>query len=169
MTRPSRGTVAVVRSYRAVVTEPTTRAAGRIIVLDEQGRTLLLNCFDPAEPDRRWWAVPGGGLEPGESFADAAVRELREETGVAVEVERLGEPVFEETVDFCFNEGLYHQRNVYFQIRIPHFEPSDGGYDEIERRSTLGTGWWSAAELRRTTESYFPPSLPDLMAAEHRG
>lgn len=156
-------------SYREVVTEWTTRAAGRIIVLDDQDRTLLLHCFDPAEPARRWWAVPGGGLEPGESVADAAVRELREETGLAVDAERLGESVFEERAEFAFNGGLYRQRNVYFRLRIAHFEPTDGGYDEMEQRSTLGTGWWSAAELRQTDESYFPASLPDLMAAERQG
>jgi len=146
-----------------------TRNAGRIIVLDDRCRTLLLHCFDPAEPDRRWWAVPGGGLEPGESFADAAVRELHEETGLAVDAARLGEPVFEELTDFSFNGLLIHQRNVYFRLQAGHFEPSAVGYDEVERRSTLGTRWWSAAELRQAGESYFPAALPDLIAAARRG
>jgi len=53
-------------------------AAGACI-RDEQGRILLLRRSDGL------WSVPGGGLEPGESLAQAVAREVREETGLEVE------------------------------------------------------------------------------------
>ena len=56
------------------------RHAGRVIVLDPDGRVLLLR-YDNDPPDGRHWATPGGGLNPGESYAAAAIRELAEETG----------------------------------------------------------------------------------------
>jgi len=41
------------------------------------------------EPTRSYWTLPGGGLESGESPADAAVREMLEETGIRVRIVRL--------------------------------------------------------------------------------
>ncbi|MFC7612292.1 NUDIX domain-containing protein [Actinokineospora soli] len=50
-------------------------------VRDEAGRVLLIH-----KVDNDLWALPGGGHEPGESIVDTVVREVREETGVEVEV-----------------------------------------------------------------------------------
>lgn len=51
------------------------------IVTDEQGRLLLVH-----KTDNNLWALPGGGVDFGESVAQAAVREVKEETGIDVEV-----------------------------------------------------------------------------------
>ena len=68
---------------------PRLRRAGRVIVLDPGERVLLLR-YDNDSPEGRHWATPGGGLNPGESYAAAARRELAEETGWA-DVAVLGE------------------------------------------------------------------------------
>jgi hypothetical protein len=47
-------------------TEPALRQAGRVLVIDPAGRVLLLEGFDPAQPDRQYWVTIGGGLEAGE-------------------------------------------------------------------------------------------------------
>lgn len=51
------------------------------IVTDEQGAILLI-----LRTDNRYWAIPGGGVKPGESVRDAAAREVKEETGIDCEV-----------------------------------------------------------------------------------
>ena len=56
---------------------PSVTAAVR----DEKGRLLLIHKIDNG-----YWALPGGGMELGESIAAAAVRETLEETGVDIEV-----------------------------------------------------------------------------------
>lgn len=50
-------------------------------VRDDQGRILLIHKIDNDK-----WALPGGGHDAGESIAETAVREVREETGVDIEI-----------------------------------------------------------------------------------
>ena len=51
------------------------------VVLDDQGRVALVR-----RKDNGLWALPGGGMELGESIEDCAVREVKEETGLDVEI-----------------------------------------------------------------------------------
>ena len=52
-----------------------------VVVPDNQGRILLIR-----RTDNKYWSIPGGGMEPGESVREAAVREVREETGMDCEI-----------------------------------------------------------------------------------
>ena len=57
------------------------------VIKDGQGRLLLIKRGH--EPGAGLWSLPGGRIEPGETDAEALVREMREETGLTVEVGRL--------------------------------------------------------------------------------
>jgi 8-oxo-dGTP diphosphatase len=54
------------------------------VVCDDAGRLLLVQRGH--EPSIGLWSLPGGRVEPGESAAEAAAREVQEETGLMVEV-----------------------------------------------------------------------------------
>ena len=58
----------------------------RVIVLDEEKRMLLVKQHHDGKDI---WMVPGGGIEEGESSKQAAAREVKEETGLDVAVDRL--------------------------------------------------------------------------------
>jgi 8-oxo-dGTP diphosphatase len=68
----------------AILTGP--RVGSAVFVVDEHGR-LLLGRRDK-EPHRGKWVLPGGKVEPFESIEDAARRELLEETGLEIEIDR---------------------------------------------------------------------------------
>jgi len=80
-------------------------------IFDKQGRVLLTKRQDNGQ-----WCLPSGGVEPGESVAEACEREVLEETGLSVRVKRL--------------VGVYShpdQLTIYsetdkFQIVALHFE-----------------------------------------------
>jgi ADP-ribose pyrophosphatase YjhB (NUDIX family) len=55
--------------------------SANVIVVSDQGEILLIRRTDNGN-----WAVPGGGMDLGESITDAAVRETQEETGITCEI-----------------------------------------------------------------------------------
>ena len=59
-----------------------TRLAAYAVIVDDQDRVLLA-LWNEAEPQ---WSLPGGGVDLGETPADGAVREVREESGYDVEL-----------------------------------------------------------------------------------
>jgi 8-oxo-dGTP pyrophosphatase MutT (NUDIX family) len=62
--------------------KPTNRkASASVMVRDQRGRVLLLR-----RPDNDLWTIPTGAVKRGETVAEAAVRECREETGLQVEI-----------------------------------------------------------------------------------
>lgn len=58
----------------------------RVLILDETGRMLMVKQH---HEDKDIWMVPGGGIEDGEGARQAAVREVKEETGLDIQVSRL--------------------------------------------------------------------------------
>jgi 8-oxo-dGTP diphosphatase len=58
----------------------------RVIIINEQNQILLVS---HRYPERDLWMPPGGAIEASETSSDAAIREVKEETGLNVEIKKL--------------------------------------------------------------------------------
>ncbi len=143
--------------------EFTTRRAARILLVDGARRVLMFRGWDPGRPGHRYWFTPGGGLEPGEAPAAGAARELAEETGLRVRPEDLGEPVWQEVVEFPFDGRWYRQTQQFFLLRVPGWRVDTAGFDAVERDTIDGHRWWRADDLARTSERFYPADLPTVL------
>ena len=125
---------------RFIYENPMPAATG--VVVDGKGRLLLVK--RDVEPGRGEWALPGGFVEAGENPADAAAREIEEETGLSAGGPRL--------ID------IIHQNSEFYRTSILiigyHFETFQG---------RIGPGD-DASEVR-----FFDlEELPPLAFASHR-
>jgi ADP-ribose pyrophosphatase YjhB (NUDIX family) len=117
------------------------KPCGGALVTDDDGRVLLVRrAHDPFDG---CWDIPGGFCELREHPADAAVREVREETGLAVETTGL----LGMWVDDYGDTGQV-TLNVYFHARVT------GGSERPQPGEVAELGWFAAAELPR--EVAFP-------------
>ena len=138
------------------------RRAARVILVDESGAVLLFRGGDPDRPAAgTWWFTPGGAVESGELAETAAKREVREETGL--EVTDLGPVVLCRQVEYEFEGTQFSQAEDYFLVRCEHFDISDSGWTDGERRVVEACGWWSCEALRSTKETVYPDGLATLL------
>lgn len=136
------------------------RRAARVVLINEAGRVLLIEGRDTTTPERgSWWLTPGGGIEAGESAAEAAVREVREETGFLIQRPELGDPIWERICEFEFEGESFRQHEVWFLTRVHSTAERTPSPTEQEMRSTLTERWWTLDDLISTTEVIHPPDL----------
>jgi ADP-ribose pyrophosphatase YjhB (NUDIX family) len=140
------------------------RYAARVILLDPQGRVLLMRYDDPP-PNGHHWSTPGGGLEPGESYEQAALRELAEETGWT-DIE-LGREVHRRSHQMEWGNHIVYQHERLYLARTDEPARQITGVDAMhESDGICGWRWWSLPELTTTTQKIWPAELADLIRPE---
>jgi 8-oxo-dGTP pyrophosphatase MutT (NUDIX family) len=138
------------------------RQSVRIAVVDGDDRLLLLRTRDPDRPEELWWELPGGGIEPSEDPADAAKRELHEETGI--HTDQLDRRIGVVETEFEFAGHQYRQQEIVFLLRLhgaAEYAPA-GLTDGVERAAHLGHRWWPHGEELPRVRIH-PPQLRQLL------
>ena len=135
------------------------RPAARLIVLDPEGRALMFRYDVPGRDP--FWVTAGGEVDPGESFEDAARRELLEETGIIADP---GPQIARMTPEFITVEGEPVQADErFFLIRVDEARIDTAGHTELEQALMTQHRWFTLAELESWHEAVFPVVLADMI------
>ena len=117
--------------------EGTLRVGASALIFDEARKKILMT----QREDNNRWCLPGGGMDPGESAAEACIREVLEETGLEVRVTRL--------------VGIYTSPDMVIEYRDGNkvqpvtfsFEAEITGGELGLSNETIGFGWYTVAEI----------------------
>jgi 8-oxo-dGTP diphosphatase len=127
---------------------PGRLVGAAVVVLDEAGRVLLVR----HTYGRLNWELPGGASEPGETFAETALRELREETGLAGRVERLS--------------GVYYKRENDSHHFVFRCKVEDGSEPRPSSEEISACKYWSMEDLPRPISDFTVRRIEDALACD---
>jgi 8-oxo-dGTP pyrophosphatase MutT (NUDIX family) len=151
--------------------EIKTRPTARVVLLDEEDRLLMLQIHDPGATrgpnpiTADFWLLVGGGVQPGETYEQAAFREVVEETGIR-----------EVSIGRCVwtQEKLVSDPAGELQLVIGRFfvgrvasaaTVSFAGHEPLEASTIVGYHWFTHEEIvaRENDETFLPPGLGALL------
>ena len=141
-------------------TTPIQRRCARVLLVDEDDRLLLFYSNGFMAPGVEYYVIVGGGVEEGESLAEAAAREVFEETGLRLDPADLGPVVAHTEGAWTTHDGVrFYSDDHFFFLRTDRFDVSLDGLEDGEQREISHHLWLSPAELASIAANVLPTGL----------
>ena len=140
-----------------------TRRGVRVVVTDGSA-VLMFADTDPGVPGSRWWVTPGGGMDPGETEIDTALRELTEETGLHAEADALVGPVMRRVAAHGYSDQICEQTESFYLLLVPRFDLDTSGQTADEQVTIAGHAWLPLDALADVPEPIWPAQLGTLVS-----
>ncbi|MDE6189291.1 MAG: NUDIX domain-containing protein [Clostridia bacterium] len=137
-----------------------------IIINRKSDKILLLKYIDKKSKSTTnledgFWAMPGGGVEDGESFKEALTREIYEETGFRqLEISNcvLSRVVY---LDLTEKADYYYER--YYLVYTDEEKLQDTNLTTLEKEVIKQYKWWSKEEIKINQKIIMPPNIAQVL------
>jgi len=140
------------------------RKSSRLLVINENHQILLFQFThtNDALAGQSHWATVGGGLEEGETFEQAACRELYEELGVVRQ--NVGTQVATRNFEMMLPSAeVVISDERLFIVFIKNEEVNTANWSEHEKLVISKSRWWTFDELSQTDEIVYPNNIPNIL------
>lgn len=137
------------------------RPTARVLLFDPDGRILLMKGRLPRDPTAPGvWFTVGGGVDSGETYEQAAQREILEETGISDA--RLGPVLWrsEQVLADRKNRPVLFQE-TFFRADCDGRIPSRSGWQDMEREFVDDIRWWDLEQFAVSQEPRYPLNLAE--------
>lgn len=155
------------RSYEPVANPADrprrTRTTVRVLLINPDGDTLLFEDSDPGLEDAVWWVTPGGGIDPGETEVEGALREVAEETGFRLTEADLVGPVARRHVIHGYSDQVIEQDESFYLAKVGASDVDTSAHTPEEKLTFKQFRWWSMEELRTSDDWVWPHELVELL------
>ncbi len=148
-----------------------TKNSIRVLLFNPQNEILLMKINDPSTKASNgqyygpFWALIGGGIEPGESLQEAAIREIYEETGIRDQEIKLGPVVWYGEFQLFQDGILNHLKQSFIVAQTQKVQMTLENLTLEEQNIVEKLAWFSFDQIKNCNEVIYPVALVDYLPA----